>query len=459
MQTNSIRFWLLIALNSIVLASLSFTAYVSYQDALHELDEMYDAQLVRNARLIGALVESADPAAQTHYPIVIATLELPANGETLSSAQERSFSGHKYEQKLAFQVWRNNALLLQSENSVNFPELVKLDGFHEIVYQHTLWIAYVTLLSDGETWVMTAQREDIREEMSAYLALAQIRPILVVMIPLSVFIYLIIGLTLRPLRLLEQTISTKSPEQLSEITLPLPTELQPIKLAINQLINRVSHYVTQEKRFVSDAAHELRTPISVLQLHAENLQEATKPEETAIAVDSILDGSRKMTHLVNQLLQLNRIESLAETSYSTINLTELIQNSLSLLPFIMLDRIKWKLDIPENINIKGDEFLLGLALRNLLENAAKYAVPESEAVVKAQLEDDSVLHISISNKAQSLPDTDRMGDRFFRHQVHQHIEGCGLGLSIVEHVAKLHGGSVFYQLDNQILSVNIILPQ
>ncbi len=86
-------------------------------------------------------------------------------------------------------------------------------------------------------------------------------------------------------------------------------------------------------------------------------------------------------------------------------------------------------------------------------------VPESEAVVKAQLEDDSVLHISISNKAQSLPDTDRMGDRFFRHQVHQHIEGCGLGLSIVEHVAKLHGGSVFYQLDNQILSVNIILPQ
>ncbi len=134
---------------------------------------------------------------------------------------------------------------------------------------------------------MTAQREDIREEMSAYLALAQIRPILVVMIPLSVFIYLIIGLTLRPLRLLEQTISTKSPEQLSEITLPLPTELQPIKLAINQLINRVSHYVTQEKRFVSDAAHELRTPLSVLQLHAENLQEATKPEETAIAVDSI----------------------------------------------------------------------------------------------------------------------------------------------------------------------------
>lgn len=321
MQTNSIRFWLLVALNSILLISLSFTAYISYQDALHEMDEIYDAQLARNARLIGALLESS-----RHFDtsIIIEVPELPDYGEALTSTQERMFSGHKYEQKLAFQVWRNSTLLMQSENSVDFPDLVKMDGFHDIVHQNIHWVAFVMLLSDGNTWVMTAQREDIREEMSTHLALAQIRPILVVMIPLSVFIYLIIGWTLRPLRLLEQTISTKSPEQLSEITLPLPTELQPIKLAINQLINRVSHYVMQEKRFVSDAAHELRTPLSVLKLHAENLQEATKPEETAIAVDSILDGSRKMTHLVNQLLQLNQIESIADIPYSTINLTELI---------------------------------------------------------------------------------------------------------------------------------------
>ncbi|WP_417584524.1 histidine kinase dimerization/phospho-acceptor domain-containing protein [Nitrincola sp.] len=423
------------------------------------MDEMYDAQLARNARLIGALLESTAPSEHSDNPLIVGVPELPDYGESLTAAQERVYSGHKYEQKLAFQVWRNGTLLMQSENSVDFPELVNMDGFHDIAHQNIHWVAFVMQLSDGKTWVMTAQREDIREEMSTHLALAQIRPILVVMIPLSVFIYLIIGWTLRPLRLLEQTISTKSPEQLSEITLPLPTELQPIKLAINQLINRVSHYVMQEKRFVSDAAHELRTPLSVLQLHAENLQEATKPEETAIAVDSILDGSRKMTHLVNQLLQLNRIESIADIPYSTINLTELIQNSLSLLPFVMLDRVKWKLDVSERIYIKGNTFLLGVALRNLLENAAKYAVPESEVTVKAKFIPSGTLQISISNKVQSLPDTDRMGERFFRHQAHQHIEGCGLGLSIVEHVTKLHGGSVSYQLDNALLTVCVSLPQ
>ncbi|MCF4010034.1 ATP-binding protein [Rheinheimera sp. UJ63] len=457
MQFNSIKFWLLLVINSIIFVSLSITAYISYNNALHELDEIYDAQLARNARLVSALLHNIS-FDDTELPIIIAVPNIIDSGENQTAAQQRQYSGHKYERKLAFQVWQHDNLLMESENTLSFPPLVKNEGFHELFYQDELWISFVLYLPEQDTWVVTAQREDVREEMSGHLALAQIRPILVLLLPLSMLIYIVIKWVLLPLKQLARLVAAKSPEQLTEITLAQPAELQPIKLAINQLIHRVAHHLQQEKRFTADAAHELRTPLSILQLHCANLLDAKTPEEINEAAASILLGSKKMTHLVNQLLQLSRVERIADTACGNTPLSQLLNNSLAALPLTLLESTEWQLTVDPALHIYGEPFLLSIVFKNLLENAAKYAEPEQQVSVTAAKNDDNALVISIINPSQIKPDVNRMGERFYRDPKHQSINGSGLGLSIVMRIVELHHANISYQLAADTFNVTLTFP-
>ena len=442
MQINSIKIWLLIVINLMMICSLSFTALVSYNDAMHELDEIYDAQLARNARLIATML-TALPAQLVSTPLVVSVPEFTDTGENLTSAQERRQSGHKYERKIAFQVWQDNRLIMASENAEQFPQPMTEQGYHELSEQGVSWISFSLSQGNG-LWVFTAQREDVRQEMSEHIALAQIRPILVMMLPLSILIYLVVKLILRPLNRLQYSVAARQAEQLSEISLKQPAELQPIQQAINQLIQRVRHYIQQERRFVADAAHELRTPLSILQLHAQNLPKATRPEEQTEAIAAIIDGSKRMTHLVNQLLTLSRLERIQDIHCSSVALVTLVEDALSQLPLALLDKANWQLNIASTITVKGDNVLLQSALRNIFDNASKYAKNNTGIEISAVITDASAVVLTVQNLTAELPDPKRMGNRFFRHQSHQHIDGSGLGLSITQRIIELHGGTVHF---------------
>ena len=457
MQINSIKVWLLIVINLIVICSLSFTALVSYKDAMHELDEIYDAQLARNARLVATML-TAMPMQPDANPLVVSVPEFTDTGENLTSAQERRQGGHKYEQKIAFQVWQDNRLVMASENAGQFPEPMTEQGYHELLEQGVHWISFSLPQGNG-LWVFTAQREDVRQEMSEHIALAQIRPILVMMLPLSILIYLVVKLILRPLNRLQHSVAARQAEQLTEISLKQPAELQPIQQAINQLIQRVRHYIQQERRFVADAAHELRTPLSILQLHAQNLQKATSTEEQHEAISAIIDGSKRMTHLVNQLLTLSRLERIQDIHCSRAALVSVVEDALSQLPLPLLDKVSWQLDIASNIVISGDHILLQSALRNIFDNASKYAQNNSLIRVVATVTEASNLTLTVQNQSTVLPEPQRMGNRFFRHQGHQHIDGSGLGLSITQRIIELHGGSIQFEVQQpDRVIVTLALP-
>ncbi|QBL08799.1 GHKL domain-containing protein [Rheinheimera sp. D18] len=457
MQINSIKVWLIIVINLIMISSLSFTALVSYNDAMHELDEIYDAQLARNARLVSTML-TAMPEFSTDTPLIITVPEFTDTGENLTSAQERRQTGHKYERKIAFQVWQADRLIMASENVSQFPEPQTEQGYHELVEQGVHWISF-SLLQQPDLWVFTAQREDVRQEMSEHIALAQIRPILVMILPLSVLIYLVVKLILYPLNRLQQSVAEKHAEKLTEITLKQPVELQPIQHAINQLIARVKHYIQQEKHFVADAAHELRTPLSILQLHAQNLQNAATPEQITEAASAIVDGSKRMTHLVHQLLTLSRLERIQDIHRATTPLITLVQDALSQMRLPLLEKVSWHIDIKPELVISGDTILLQSALRNLFDNASKYSEHNASVAISANIALANILAITVKNPCSVAPDLQNMGNRFFRHQSHQHIDGSGLGLSIVKRIVELHGGSIAFDTSHQSeVSIMLRLP-
>lgn len=448
MAINSIKFYLLLGINLLMLGTLSLNAYIAYNDALHELDEIYDAELARSARLISLLL-SSNPLPQIHeQPVIVAVPHITDMGEALTAQQERLLDGHKYEGKIAFQAQQGDRLIMLSENALQFPTPKRQAGYHEITEHGTLWVTFSYFVPQQNLWIFTAQREDIREELGAHIAQAQVRPILFMMLPLSLLIYLVIKLILRPLNLLQQQVANKTPEQLHEIQLRLPTELQPVQSAINGLLRRIRHYLQQEKRFVADASHELRTPLSILQLHAQNLSSASDAAEVEEAVNAITQGSKRMSHLVDQLLSIARLDHLQQISCTVVPVTPLVHQSLSQLPLQLLDKVSWQLALDDSCQLYGDDTLLQSVLRNVLDNAAKYSPADGLVKVTTNRTAKKTC-ISISNSGSADTDTSRLGDRFYRHQQHQHLEGAGLGLSIVKHIVELHKGSISFTANSQ----------
>lgn len=459
MVFNSIKFYLLLGINLLMLGTLSLNAWIAYHDALHELDEIYDAELARSAKLISLLL-SSNPLPQTNAePMVIAVPHITEMGETLSAQQERLLDGHKYEGKIAFQAQQGDKLIMLSENALQFPTPKREAGYHEITEHDTLWVTFSYFVPEQDLWIFTAQREDIREELGAHIAQAQVRPILFMMLPLSLLIYLVIKLVLRPLNQLQQQVANKTPEQLHEIQLTLPSELQPIQGAINSLLQRIRRYLQQEKRFVADASHELRTPLSILQLHAQNLSSAKDPDEVTEAINAITEGSKRMSHLVDQLLSVARLEHLQQIDCEAVPLTPLLNQSLSQLPIKLLDKVSWQLELDDSCQVYGDNTLLQSLLRNVLDNAAKYSPADGTVSIQTQRNNNHKVIIRISNSGNTDADINRLGDRFYRHQQHQQTDGAGLGLSIVKHIVELHHGSISFTANNQHgLDVLIQLP-
>lgn len=443
MAVNSIKFYLLLGINLLLLGSLSLNAYIVYNDALHELDEIYDAELARSAKFISVLLSGGLTQTESNVPIVVAVPQIIDTGEAFTSQQKRLSTGHKYEGKIAFQVQQGEKLIMLSENALQFPTPKRESGYHEITEHGTLWITFSYYVSEQNLWIFTAQREDIRQEMGSHIAQAQVRPILMMMLPLSVLIYLVVKLILRPLNLLRQQVANKTPEQLHEIQLELPAELKPVQNAINSLLERIRSYIQQEKRFIADASHELRTPLSILHLHAQNLSAANNADDVAEAVSAITEGSKRMSHLVDQLLSIAQLDHIEHIKCVSIPLTPLLHQSLSQLPLTLLDNVQWQLKLDDSCQVYGDSALLQSVLRNVLDNAAKYS-PKDETVTVTTYRDINKTIFTVSNSGTSGSETSRLGDRFYRHRQHQHLVGAGLGLSIVKHIVALHGGQISF---------------
>ncbi len=317
-------------------------------------------------------------------------------------------------------------------------------GFHTLVAQQGQGSMRVFVRdAHNDARLVVAQSTDSRDEIALNSALRTL-------IPLLVLLPLLLGLTtqivrreLAALRHLAEGLDRQKSDR--PLTLPeqdLPDEVAPFIQAINRLLVRVDRLVSEQRRFIADAAHELRTPLAALSLQAQNLSLADSPEalrERLVPLQAGIERARKLTL---QLLSLARLQS-GTDARSKVAISALARELIAeLLPLAESRNIDLGMNEVAAFSLRADSEALRLVLRNALENALKYTPQGGQVTLRLDQEEDEAV-IEVIDNGPGIPpaERERVFDAFYRLP-NSSGEGSGLGLAIAREAAIGLGGNV-----------------
>lgn len=257
-----------------------------------------------------------------------------------------------------------------------------------------------------------------------------------------------VGRGLKPLMQLRDEVTRRSSLDLS----PLPekdivAELRPLIRGFNELMGRLDESMEVQLRFVADAAHQLRTPLTGLKAQAELALFLEDPSEIRHSLRQIERGADHAAHLANQLLVLARSEpgSQNQASMAELDLAALARNVTE---NWVLKAIINKIDLgfeggEGQCRVIGNTLLLGEMLTNLIDNALRYTQSGGHVTVRMACQDESVV-LEVEDNGPGIPEDERerVFERFYR-VLGSNKDGCGLGLAIVREIADRHEAQVF----------------
>jgi two-component system, OmpR family, sensor histidine kinase QseC len=406
-------------LGAVLVVWMATAAFVGYE-AKHEVDELLDAHLAQSAALL-VVQQNATP-----------------DDEPLLDAPTL----HKYANRVAYQVFDEDRLVMHSPNVAHTPMAQHTQGFETLT------------LADGKSWrifaapgrsrdvqIYVAERVDSRDEI-LWAVLRGFLPPLTIALPL-----LLIGLWwnvrsgLQPLQRLRQALLKRDTQTLTPVSLTeTPQEVQPMLDALNDLLQRLAQRMETERRFTADAAHELRTPIAAIRTQAQvALTSATNDQVRKHALQDTLVGCDRASRVVEQLLTLARVEGPQDVASEPFRLDQLAQQVMAdLTPDALRRGQTLELLAPEPLQVNGQSTLWQILLRNLIDNALRYSPDGAVVRINAQRLDPSHVQVTVQDSGAGLSSADmaRLGERFFRVLGNQ-ATGSGLGWSIVRHIASL----------------------
>jgi len=256
-----------------------------------------------------------------------------------------------------------------------------------------------------------------------------------------------VGRGLVPLIALQREIEQRSHRDLAPLTeSTVPHEVQPLIRAMNDLLGRLSASIAAQKRFIADAAHQLRTPIAGLKTQTELGSRQPQSAEGKAMLKQLHTATEQMTRLINQLLSLARAEPNAgpASMTETIDLAELArQTTTEWVPRALARSIDLGFeDQPGAARVEGNAFMLHEMLNNLLDNAIRYTHSGGHITVRVSAAESKVV-LSVEDDGPGIPEADRerVFERFYR-VLGSGAEGCGLGLAIVREIAERHQAEV-----------------
>jgi two-component system sensor histidine kinase TctE len=319
----------------------------------------------------------------------------------------------------------------------------------EAVSGHNLRIAYTWIRapdnSSPSVLLMTAEGTESRAELANKIIKGVIIPQFLVL-PLAVLlVWFGLSRGVAPINALQQRLRSRRPDDLSAIDASsAPTEITPLVVAMNDLLARLAGNIEAQRRFVDDAAHQLKTPLAGLRTQAElALKTATNPD-TAANLHKIVASTVRATRLINQLLLMASAEHSERIEHQPLDLCALARYVCEQwVPAALEASIDLGFEGPdEPVLIQGQSILLTEALNNLIDNALRY-VPAGGQVTIGVNTTPSQVELIVKDTGPGIDESDRerIFDRFYRVLGSQ-AHGSGLGLAIVKEIAQRHHADI-----------------
>jgi len=317
------------------------------------------------------------------------------------------------------------------------------DGIRTVEHDGRDWRLLVHTRTDGRRFGM-AQPTASRDERVRDTLLQTLVPLLMLVPCLLVLVGVIIQASFKPLSDLAARLDARATDDLR--TLPagdVPDEILPFVEAINRLLGRVGQMFEQRRRFVADAAHELRTPVTALTVQVGNLSGLDLPPESRERLAALQGGIRRVGRLLEQLLSLARYEDGPSGTAPVISLDMTVREVVAdLMPVATERSMDLGFDRIEAALVKADPTSLRVLVRNLLDNALRYAPDGAQIDVEVFREgSDAAFRVTDTGRGISADEIVRIFEPFVRGGQGER-EGTGLGLSIVRSIALTYGGTV-----------------
>ena len=428
---SSIRVRLLVSLLALLLLAAAAMGAVTYWNVLGEAEALFDYQLQQMA------------------------LSLRDQGE-IAPAQADSFADTKLD--FVVQIWTDDGRSIYASRPHSALPARALLGLATVKVDGQKWRTYS--VATHERVIQIAQPVEIRERLAARAAWHSSLPLLLMAPFAALGIGWLAARNLAPIDRLAGEVRSRDVQSLAPLpTTGLPDEVAPLAIALNALLERLRLSLDAQRAFVADAAHELRSPLTALKLQLELLRRAGDDAERDTARAAIGSGIDRANRLVEQMLALARNErGAAPMAMERVDLAEIARQAIGdTVAFAAARRVEFELVASAPVPIRGDALSLGLLVRNLVDNAARYAPAGSrvdvsvtadvEAGDRAERRSGSMptacAVLRVDDAGDGIPESDRQRvfDRFYRRGDSAET-GSGLGLAIVQSVAATHGGSV-----------------
>lgn len=447
-KTYSIKRQLTISVGLLVSALLLISLFFSFLSAKHEVEEVYDARLGQSAKLmLLTLSMSTEEHMLANYRELFEQWMKNIKLLAKSSGDKATPFGHPYEQNIVFQFYRDKTMLWSSSPHLGAlaSPLVR-DGYSDVQKEGVLWRTFQ--LSFPQTdyqneFVVVAEKQKIRQEIINEIALSTLVEQLLLLPALLVLLFWLIDKSFRPIKALRRAITQRNVHRLDRIHVTDNTvELAPLVDALNSLLFELERAWQREKRFTRAAAHELKTPLTILRLNVENALGSHDPEQLRGDLHNILQGIDRTDRLIHQLLTLAKVESFSEHGVDTIELTPLLQAVIADLAPLALRKNQDISLLPAQVQVSGDRILLEVLFRNLIDNAIRYSGLQSDIQIRVT-SDKHTVNVSVSDTGPEIPQAtrERIFEQFYRGHSEQG-DGAGLGMSICKDIATLHQATI-----------------
>lgn len=426
--SDSVQSRLSITLSLAILIVALLAAVFAFISALNEAHEMQDESL----RQVAVLFD------RQHM-----TLRYPGDERIV---------GDDEESRIIVQYLADSAKASGNDDaSIPLPFPVSLaDGLSTLNIAGENFRALVRTTSTGER-IVVAQEADVREKEARESAWRSLLPFLILFPVLLLVVGDLVRKLFRPIATLSAEIDQRDQQALHPVDEQhLPNEIRPFVVAINRLLKRVAQAMEAQRRFIADAAHELRSPMTALSLQAERLNATAMSEEARQSFVPLAQGIERSRKLIEQLLDLAAAQSIAQRTETVVSVHAIFRRVLEdLLPLAENKDIDIGVESVEDVKVVINELDLFVLIKNLVDNAIRYSPAGGRVDLNVEPVAQGVLiEIKDSGPGISTEEQALVFDPFYR-SLGTGEAGSGLGLSIVCAIVNRNDASVTFGFSDE----------